>query len=94
MNRLLLIGIVCLSLSLAGWVALILIVWLLPGGHPPLSAYVAVPVILGTIPISAIGVIAGILNFRKGSAGGPASAVVMIGNGLVLAIDVYNVTRF
>ena len=49
------IGIGCLAAALAGWAAIVIVAVFMPGGHPPLAAYVSVPVILVLFPTNLIG---------------------------------------
>ena len=48
-------GIGCLTAALVGWAAIVVVAVLLPGGHPPLAAYVSVPVILVLFPTNLVG---------------------------------------
>lgn len=59
------IGSISLGVSALGWIVIILVALLLPGGHPPLVAYVAAPVVLATIPVSVIGLAAIGVSMRK-----------------------------
>lgn len=88
------VGLACLAACLLGWMAIVGVAVLLPGGHPPLVAYVAVPVILATLPASSIGLVASVLEMRKGPRRAPLDLAATIGNALLLAVGLYHVARF
>jgi hypothetical protein len=81
----LVIGTVCLVLSIAGWMAILLVALLLPGGHPPLLAYVAAPVVLATVPVSVVGLVASRKAVSRATSSPVAGWCLFAGNGLVLA---------
>ncbi len=86
-------GAICLGVSISGWIAILLVALLLPGGHPPLVAYVAVPIILATIPVSVVGVVASRMAIL-GKASPPLSSWgLLTGNGLALLCAVYALIR-
>ena len=49
------VGLGCVVAGAIGWAVIVVIAVGFPGGHPPLVAYVAVPVILGLLPVNLIG---------------------------------------
>ena len=57
------ISLSCIIFGLLGWSAIVLVAKIYPGGHPPLVAYVAIPVLLGLVPINLIGVVTSIRSF-------------------------------
>lgn len=71
----------------------VLVALLFPGGHPPLSAYVTVPVVLATIPISGTGLVADWVAVRRGSGSRALRYGSLVGNGIVLAIAAGLVVR-
>ena len=92
-SRSLVIGLTCLAISTFGWLAILVVAWLWPGGHPPLAAYVSVPVILASLPIGLAGVVAS--GWSAGDRSGhPALRIgAMIGNGIVLLAALVHLTR-
>jgi hypothetical protein len=80
---------ICLGASIAGWIAILLVALLLPGGHPPLLAYVAAPVILATIPVSVGGIVASRMASLRKTGPPLLSWGLLTGNGLVLVCAAY-----
>jgi hypothetical protein len=76
-------GILCLGASVVGWTVVVLVALLFPGGHPPLSAYVTVPV----------GLVADWVAVRRGSGSRALRYGSLVGNGIVLAIAAGLVVR-
>lgn len=65
MNRALVAGIIAVGAAVLGWAAVIIVASVAPGGHPPLSAYVAVPVLIGLMPVNLAGAILSFLAARR-----------------------------
>jgi hypothetical protein len=89
------IGIGCLATALIGWAAIIIVAVLMPGGHPPLSAYVVVPVILVLFPINLVGFVAclwALLFAEKSSSQKRQHVIVVIGNMTFVAIGIITLT--
>jgi hypothetical protein len=86
-------GAICLGVSISGWMAILLVALLLPGGHPPLVAYVAVPVVLATIPVSVVGVVASRMAILGKASPPLLSWILLTGNGLALLGPVYALIR-
>jgi hypothetical protein len=70
------LGRVALGVALAtaglialGWIATIAVALLLPGGHPPPSAYPAAAVMLASLLLAPIGLVLGALALRERRAG-------------------------
>ena len=83
MDRALWIATTCLAAAVAGWIAIVLVAVLAPGGHPPLSAYVAVPILLASLPLGAVGAGMAAWSLRRGRASPWLASIVLIGNGLI-----------
>ena len=79
------IGAICLGISICGWIAILLVALLLPGGHPPLLAYFAAPVVLTTVPVSLVGLVASRKATVSNASPAALSWCLLTGNGLVLA---------
>lgn len=47
---------------IAGWIAVVYTATFLPGGHPPLSAYVGIAVIIGSWVLGTAGVLAALVT--------------------------------
>jgi len=77
------IGIGSLALTVLGWMGIGLVAVLFPGGHPPLLAYVLVPVVVGLIPINVLGLVLTRYIRREN---GPMRMFVGWGNLISLAI--------
>ena len=88
MNRSALVGVFCLGLSIAGWFALFLSYWLVPEGHPPLWAYVAMLVVPATVLLSLLGVLMGINGVRKNAGSTLLNWGLLLGNGVILSLSV------
>jgi hypothetical protein len=84
-SRSLRLGLACLGISVAGWAAIVVVAVFFPGGHPPLAAYVAIPVLLAMIPASAAGLITTGISLRDGAGAALLKWVSLVGNGLALA---------
>jgi hypothetical protein len=52
-----------------GWMVTIAVALLLPGGHPPASAYVALGVMLASLLLAPIGLVLGAVAMRERRAG-------------------------
>lgn len=50
-------GIGSVAVSVLGWTGIGLVAALFPGGHPPLLAYIFVPIVVGLIPVNVLGLI-------------------------------------
>ncbi len=57
-------GIICVGAAVLGWAAIIIVSWVAPGGHPPLAAYVAVPILVGLLPVNLVGAILSFMAAR------------------------------
>ena len=55
-------------LMFLGWIAVVFTALYMGGGHPPLSAYVGVAVIVSSWLIGSIGVVCGLMSMRTSSA--------------------------
>ena len=86
MDRTLWIGTTCLAASVAGWITIVLVAILAPGGHPPLSAYVAVPILLASLPLGAVGAAMAVCSLRRGKASPWLASIVLVGNGLIVIL--------
>jgi len=90
------IGIACFALGLLGWAAVAIVAFAFPGGHPPLSAYVTVPVMIALLPIHGAGFALGVRGMyadteRRARRLHPVAAV---GNALLLILNVSLWIRF
>jgi hypothetical protein len=63
----------------AGWAATFVVALFLPGGHPPLSAYVALGVMLVSLLLAPIGLVLGALAMRERSRGRLAAGAWTVG---------------
>ncbi len=54
-----------LGLQCLGWLAIFATVWLFPGGHPPLSAYVGICVLLAQLGLAPAGIVTAALGIRR-----------------------------
>src|SRR5688572_13397106 len=52
-------------LMIVGWIAVVFTALYMGGGHPPLSAYVGVAVIVSSWLLGSIGVLCGVMSMRK-----------------------------
>ena len=52
-------------LMILGWIAAVFTALYMGGGHPPLSAYVGIAVIVSSWLLGSIGVFCGVMNMRK-----------------------------
>ena len=52
-------------LMILGWIVVVFTALFMKGGHPPLSAYVGVAVIVSSWLIGSIGVLCGVMSMRK-----------------------------
>ncbi len=65
-------------LMIAGWIGVVCTAVFLPGGHPPLSAYVGIAVIVGSWGLGTIGVLAGLLGVMRQKTSGKKVALVFL----------------
>ena len=86
------ISLACIILGLLGWSAIVLVAKVYPGGHPPLVAYVAIPVLLGLVPINLIGFVMSIRSLMTTSirSNKVVAGLTLIGNVVLLIVGGYS----
>ena len=76
-------------LMIAGWIGVVCTAVFLPGGHPPLSAYVGIAVIVGSWGLGTIGVLAGlVVVMRQKTSGRKVALLFLCANAGLLAFSV------
>jgi hypothetical protein len=89
MDRSSFIGLVCLGITSVEWIILVLVAVLLPGGHPPLTAYLAYPVIISTVFFSAVGLAVIGVGLRTRIERRALGIGLMAGNGVFFGLALY-----
>ena len=86
----------CVVLSMLGWSAIIVVAKLYPGGHPPLVAYLLLPVAFVLLPINIVGLVLSVRSWMRhtGRVDKAVTAISVLGNAVSLAIGGYFLLGF